>query len=300
MRLDDLLQKTSRTFALSIPLLPGETREAVGIAYLLFRIADTFEDSTGWPLTERLRALDDFVKLLHTPDVSRAQTLGAQWVAARPCEQEGYLELLGATDEVITALLSLSAEARVIVVRHAIRTAEGMASFVARPSERNALEITSLPELRAYCYVVAGIVGELLTELFQLADATLARAPHAEALTSRAVLFGEALQLVNILKDAGDDAKEKRSFLPPGVDRASLFALARSDLDAAREYVRALEIAHSDRGFVAFTALPVLLAEEALAAVEARGVGAKVARSGVMQIAAALDARLAAGERAIP
>ena len=39
--LDDLLEKTSRTFALAIPLLPTPAREAVGLAYLLFRVADT-------------------------------------------------------------------------------------------------------------------------------------------------------------------------------------------------------------------------------------------------------------------
>jgi phytoene/squalene synthetase len=47
--LDDLLLKTSRTFALSIPMLPEPTRRHVGIAYLLFRVADTFEDAALWP-----------------------------------------------------------------------------------------------------------------------------------------------------------------------------------------------------------------------------------------------------------
>ena len=43
---DDLLQKTSRTFAITIPMLPMPTRQEVGVAYLLFRIVDTFEDAT--------------------------------------------------------------------------------------------------------------------------------------------------------------------------------------------------------------------------------------------------------------
>jgi len=55
--LDDLLEKTSRTFALSIPMLPEPTRRHVGIAYLLFRIADTFEDAARWPRDRRLAAL---------------------------------------------------------------------------------------------------------------------------------------------------------------------------------------------------------------------------------------------------
>ncbi len=45
-RLEELLIKTSRTFALSIPLLPEPTRREVTVAYLLFRIADTLEDGS--------------------------------------------------------------------------------------------------------------------------------------------------------------------------------------------------------------------------------------------------------------
>jgi farnesyl-diphosphate farnesyltransferase len=58
--LDLLLEKTSRTFALSIPLLPEPTRREVMIAYLLFRIADTFEDSSSWPRESRIEALEQF------------------------------------------------------------------------------------------------------------------------------------------------------------------------------------------------------------------------------------------------
>ena len=62
--LDDLLEKTSRTFALSIPMLPEPTRRHVGIAYLLFRVADTFEDASLWSRARRLAALDDLAQLL--------------------------------------------------------------------------------------------------------------------------------------------------------------------------------------------------------------------------------------------
>ena len=43
---DSLLMRTSRTFALNIPLLPESLRQDVGIAYLLFRAADTIEDGS--------------------------------------------------------------------------------------------------------------------------------------------------------------------------------------------------------------------------------------------------------------
>ena len=63
----DLLQKTSRTFALTIPFLPAPTSREVSIAYLLFRIIDTFEDATGWPAARRVEALARFVALVDGP-----------------------------------------------------------------------------------------------------------------------------------------------------------------------------------------------------------------------------------------
>ena len=44
-KMDRLLMDTSRTFAMSIPFLEEPLREEVGLAYLLFRILDTFEDA---------------------------------------------------------------------------------------------------------------------------------------------------------------------------------------------------------------------------------------------------------------
>src|SRR5580700_1817276 len=62
--IDRLLLRTSRTFALAIPQLPDPLRREVGVAYLLFRVADTFEDATRWPRADRLAALADFERLL--------------------------------------------------------------------------------------------------------------------------------------------------------------------------------------------------------------------------------------------
>ena len=69
--LADLLEKTSRTFALSIPVLPEPTRREVMIAYLLFRIADTFEDAAHWEPEARIAALSDFNRLLRSPCPAR-------------------------------------------------------------------------------------------------------------------------------------------------------------------------------------------------------------------------------------
>src|SRR5260370_31910070 len=71
--LDELLRETSRTFALCIPLLPDAVRRQVTIAYLLFRIADTFADASHWPVADRLEAPDGSCSLLRTADGNASQ-----------------------------------------------------------------------------------------------------------------------------------------------------------------------------------------------------------------------------------
>jgi farnesyl-diphosphate farnesyltransferase len=304
--LDALLLRTSRTFAVSIPRLPEPLRREVTVAYLLFRIADTLEDAAGWPKARRVEAIESFARLVETigdgvtdsgEDASiapRAEELARNWTSGEPAsDHDGYLDLLRAAPEVLAAHASFSAPARKIVSAHTVRTARGMAEFVTRHDPSGRLELTDLDDLRRYCYVVAGIVGELLTELFLLAEPKLI--PVAEPLRLRAGRFGEALQLVNILKDADDDAEEGRSYLPLSSSRGSIFDLARCDLEIAAHYVETLREGGASEGILAFTAIPVALAWGTLDHVQEKGPGAKVSRPEVLRIISCINERLASG-----
>jgi farnesyl-diphosphate farnesyltransferase len=294
---DRLLLRTSRTFALAIPLLPEPLRHEVTIAYLLFRIADTFEDATFWSQAQRIAALRAFHALLQMPRTDDALVLAAAWLAARPCEHEGYLELLRESPAVLAAYDAFPAHDREVVQRHTLRTVEGMGRFVGTGTQDGGLRLGTLEELRAYCHVVAGIVGELLTDLF------IAFAPSLNALShvlrERAAPFGEGLQLVNILKDSASDARAGRVYFPPGVDREHLLDLARSDLRTAAEYVHTLQSAGAPRGVVAFTALPVLLARATLDRLEQSGPGTSIRRTEVMELFARLQQDLDRGASAV-
>lgn len=291
--LDRLLEETSRTFALAIPFLEEPTRRQVTLAYLLFRIADTFEDAETWSRQRRLEALREFASLLDGASTDSARRAVDGWLAEPPCQHAGYLRLLAATPGVLAACRELDGEAREVIRDHTRRTADGMAGFVERGSTSGRLELGSLDDLVAYCYVVAGIVGEMLTELFLLGAPPLV--PVADFLRRRAARFGEGLQLVNILKDSAGDAVFGRRYLPAGVDRGRVFDLARRDLETAAAYVRALHRHGAPRGTVAFTAMPVLLARSSLDRVEERGPGAKISRPEVFALAARLKADLDAG-----
>ena len=98
--LEDLLEKTSRTFALSIPVLPEPTHREVMLAYLLFRVADTFEDAAHWPPARRVDALRQFEDLLLSGG-ARSEELADRWLAFDPAHHEGYRQLIAEVPYVV-------------------------------------------------------------------------------------------------------------------------------------------------------------------------------------------------------
>jgi farnesyl-diphosphate farnesyltransferase len=293
----DLLQKTSRTFALTIPFLPEPTRKEVSVAYLLFRIIDTFEDATHWAAARRVETLTWFMDLVDKPPAAAAALVQA-CEREPPVDHVGYRELLGKIPLVLQAFQDLRPGARTPIGWHLGRSAEGMKGFVARADGRHGLVLETVDDLRAYCYAVAGIVGEMLTELFLLGRPELAAV--GEELRSRAAEFGEGLQLVNILKDAGKDALESRVYLPRRAASAEIFALAHSDLCAAAAYTETLRGAGAELGLVAFNAFVSKLALGTLRVLRERGTGAKLSRLEVMATSADVSRALGRGEPLFP
>lgn len=296
--LQDLLVKTSRTFALAIPLLPPPTLREVTVAYLLFRLADTFEDaSVLWNRDQQQRALAEFAELVRRPSVDVARELSAGWMSHPPTEHEGYLELLDKTPEVMASFISLDEQARRVVGHHTIRTTEGMSGVVERTGADGVLRLASVQDVKDYCYIVAGIVGEMLTDLFLL------NRPHLEGvadfLRERAAPFGEGLQLVNILKDSAGDVVEGRDYLPTSIDRVDFFSLARADLLAATEYTLAIQDSGGPDGIVLFAGLPVELAWATLNKVEKKGPGAKISRTEVFAIHSRIHKAVRKGRPAV-
>ena len=273
-----LLERTSRTFALTIPLLEEPLATDVGLAYLLFRIADTLEDAPLWGRDIRMVALDSFGEWLVGEHDEHA------WLDAvktsPPTDDKGCMALIARAEGVRTSVAQRGTEIAIAITMDVVRTSSKMAEFVARQTERGGLVLSDLEDLRAYCYAVAGIVGELLTELFLRRDPSLEE--ERDVLMDLAPAFGEALQLVNILKDAPSDAREGRSYLPLGVDRADVMALAREDLVKANLYVEVLMDSGASTHVQRFCELPVRLAEATLDRLE-QGID-KLTREEVVQI----------------
>jgi farnesyl-diphosphate farnesyltransferase len=294
---DDLLQKTSRTFALTIPYLPAPTRAEVSLAYLLFRVIDTFEDATRWSPEQRIAGIRDFVLLMETPDPAQVHRLVDRCEADPPVDHAGYRELLRELPFVLSSLHALPEQSRQILIAHVKRSADGMITVVSRAGADREIRLGSIAELREYCYIVAGIVGEMLTELFLLGRPTLASA--ATYLRARSRLFGEGLQLVNILKDAAVDAGEGRIYIP-ATQEAEVMALAHENLRAATEYTLALQERGIDAGLVTFNALLVRLAIGTLAAIRDKRPGNKLTRVQVMGVIAEVVGLIDRGDPALP
>jgi farnesyl-diphosphate farnesyltransferase len=286
----DLLVRTSRTFALAIPLLPEPTRSGLAIAYLLFRVADTLEDAAHWSRDARIEALAELTRILRTHDPEEARVQSQHWVSRDVTSEAGCRDLLVALPSLFAELNTWDEARRRIVLDHTARTADGMAQTLAGSDEAGHVRITSLEGLQQYCYFVAGIVGELVTALFTHDAKILAPAStleqHTATLRQHERAFGEGLQLVNILKDAINDADDGRVYLPPSVPREQVIELARQDLVSARAYIGALTAGHAPGGYLAFTSLPVELAERTLTLLHEQGAGAKVPRDEVLKLLA--------------
>jgi len=291
-RLSELLNRSSRTFALSIPFLPDRLREEITVAYLIFRIADTIEDEVDWPATEKSACLRMFARVLPGLDHASAGELVSLFRSA-DVAHEGYAALMADAELVLTAYAGLRPGARAAIGGHLVRTADGMADRL----EGSAGGV-GLDAVRAYCYTVAGIVGEMCTELFIGHDPALGAS--RDELMRLAPAFGESLQLVNILRDEGDDAEAGRGFIPADVSRASLLGLAREGCEGASAYIRAMEDGGASPGTVAFNAVNLALALDTLDLLERRGPGVKISRDRVAERLEDITARVEQGRRVWP
>jgi PAS domain S-box-containing protein len=85
--------------------------------------------------------------------------------------------------------------------------------------------------LLTYCYFVAGVVGEMCTDLFCLHSPELAA--QRTAMMRLAVSFGQGLQMTNILKDIWDDRPANACWLPRSVFALQLGQLLRHLVELA-------------------------------------------------------------------
>ena len=231
---EELLQGVSRTFALTIPQLPGPLREVVGNGYLLCRIADTIEDEPGIAAEEK-RLLSERFSDVVVGDLSAkvfAQELAPTLTAASIPKEH---ELIANTVTVIRLTHSFRDPQRRALESCVRVMSRGMADYQQNASLRG---LASQRELDRYCYHVAGVVGEMLTELF--CDYSPSIRARRTRLMELAVSFGQGLQMTNILKDIWDDQERGACWLPRDVFARHGFEVAELRLGSSVEFQKGL------------------------------------------------------------
>lgn len=272
--LDSLLGMTSHTFSLAIRLLPDPLRREITIAYLLFRVADTLEDSDLWTPEVRVLALTDFGRVLRATGSPWRSPEPVRFPHGSPTGHIGCKKLLEELPQLLAALRDTSPDARAAIIERVGATVDGMIWYQLRSGRPGPIEIRDLVDLRGYSYVVAGLVGELLTDLFTLRCQV---PPEAmPELRLRGLALGEGFQIVNILKDVPEDASSGRQFLPPDIDTREVVAVARDGLASSEPYARVLKSARAPKGVLAFLWFTVKLARRSLDRVEEAGLGQKM------------------------
>jgi len=281
-----LLRGVSRSFYVSIRVLPAPLRRPIAVAYLLARAADTLADTADLAAVERRAHLQNWAAAVEGR--GSAAELAALSASFAPLQQDRQeRDLILALPQCLSWLDELAPADRDdvrAVLRH---ITHGQALDIERFAQGmppRALE--SAPQLHEYTYLVAGCVGEFWTDLCFRHLPAFARLPQLE-MRDLGRGFGMALQLVNILRDAGADLAAGRCYFP--ADELAAAGMAPADIlnDPARfEAVWRRWHAHAQAGIElgmryadavnsrrvrAASAMPALLAARTLALMQSAG-----------------------------
>jgi farnesyl-diphosphate farnesyltransferase len=218
---DRILPLVSRTFALTIPQLPPALRGPVTSAYLLCRIADTIEDEPALSPAETLAYLQRFKAVV---SANADPTQLANDLSRRLSNQTlaSERDLVSNMDRVIRVTAHLDPAGRAAIGRCVRLMCDGMPQFQLSASLQGLPLATDLDD---YCYYVAGVVGEMLVDLFCGYSPKIAQ--QREALYELATSFAQGLQMTNILKDQWEDRTRGACWLPQDV-------FARHGIEVAR------------------------------------------------------------------
>ncbi len=214
-----ILPTVSRTYALTIPVLPAGLRERVENAYLLCRLADTIEDEPELPLPAKRRMWKRLVGLVEGGEGARSFASDLRR-ALSSATARGERELAANAARVLRITDRLGARHRAAVGRCLRIMCRGMDDFQRRASRAG---LATLEQLDRYCYFAAGVVGEMLVDLFAGHSPGVAR--RRAELLALAVSHGQGLQMANILKDIAGDHARGACWLPRDVFEAEGFDL---------------------------------------------------------------------------
>jgi farnesyl-diphosphate farnesyltransferase len=257
-----ILGSVSRTFALTIPLLPPLIEKVVGNTYLLCRIVDTIEDAADLSPETKQKLSQLFLNAV----LEKAPVESFVEPCLNALDHYGNLDeldLIAHTPTVLRILQTCSKDDQAAVSRCVSIMSEGMSYFHGKQT-RAGLE--DLREFEKYCYVVAGVVGELLTTVFSNHSSAFAKSIKGH--DGLDIAFGQALQMTNILKDSPEDHARGVSWKPANISQKALLKISYQKLQDSLSYI--LLIPKSELGMRRFCFLAFGLAVMTLSKIAKR------------------------------
>ena len=220
--LNDVLKGVSRSFYLTLRILPKSLREPIGLAYLLARAADTIADRrTGSP-GKRLESLLALRSQVAGPaDLAVLEGLVSETMEAVSTPKERALfaslvdsfALLGSLDaddcEHVRWVVTTLTHGMELDLTTFPSTDQGAAGG----EQGSLLALATAEDLDRYTYLVAGCVGEFWTKIAAAHEPSL-KEWDVVAMSTTGVRFGKALQMTNVLRDVPRDLRMGRCYLP--------------------------------------------------------------------------------------
>jgi farnesyl-diphosphate farnesyltransferase len=313
----EILRAVSRSFYLSIRFLPEQLREPIALAYLLARTTDTVADTaqiSGSVRMETLKLLSKGIQGTASRDV--VVELITSFVSLH--ENPGERQLLESLPDCLTCLEGMEHADRNDIRLVLEKITRGQMLDLQRfDNSQQTRALSTAADLDEYTYLVAGCVGEFWTRLCfrhvrqfssRTEDEMLALGKH----------YGMALQLINVLRDAGADLRAGRCYFPEHELSAvhltppqilseperfqpiyrTWLENAKTGLASGTEYSRAIK----NRRVRGATVLPALIGARTLALLNAAGPAAlhrtvKVPRREVRAMILSLGLALASRKR---
>jgi len=103
--------------------------------------------------------------------------------------------------------------------RYGIQAAQLLAVIEGCQMDLQQTRYLDYPGLQRYCHLVAGVVGEVAAQIFGQTRPETTQYAH---------MLGQALQLTNIIRDVGEDARRGRIYLP--VNELQQFGVTAADI----------------------------------------------------------------------
>ncbi|MEK4252801.1 phytoene/squalene synthase family protein [Ureibacillus sp. FSL K6-2830] len=242
-----VLKETSRTFYIPITFLKKDLKKAVANAYLIMRALDEIEDNEHPEVTNEIK----YFLLMEVSELLKEENFN----------NDKYLQLLEPFKQYMPEvtirlndwILLLPEGTKKIVCDAASEMAFGMAKWA-----KANWQVRTKEDLDEYTYYVAGLVGVMLSDLWEWDSAVK---------TDRelAIGYGRGLQAVNILRNQQEDFETRGvSFIPEGWTKEDLFHYTEENLEKAYQYMDAIQ----KRSILMFCRLPLALAHKTLNALK--------------------------------